>query len=299
MKKIFKFLISFVFFALSEAVFFAADRPIVTEINAYGNQGSFITVSWKLPKNPEPRVTKLFVYKSSVPISNFTEISNATPAAELDSRQTGWLDKVSDYNDYYYAVICQTENSLFDIILPSINATMNGTHLQIKSSKTTKEQTESAREKLVPAGTMRETPLPYLDLTEGESRKQIKMSSKAKSKAKSLGGSNYKKNLTILEPHFFEQDLVSPDGGDEYLLFDILKDSMIQRDYKKAEAQLNQLLGTNRSKDVTDRAIFYLGECYYFQEKYDLAVKQFSIVYTSFPGIAKKWIANSLDHFEL
>ena len=67
------------------------------------------------------------------------------------------------------------------------------------------------------------------------------------------------KSTKISEPYVFEEDLISPDGGDDFLLFEILRDSFIQKKYSKSEEQLKKLISTNRAKSVTERAKFYLG----------------------------------------
>lgn len=293
MKK--KIIFTLSYFLIFCSLCLAKDRPIITELSATGTTGTNINLSWKLPKTPEPKITKLLVYKSSLPIANYTDISNATPYVELDPKLSGWQDTVEDYNDYYYAVLCQTGSTIFDIILPSINSTVNGTHLIVKQKKTSKNKAVAAEEKIIPEGTLRETPLPYLDLTEGKNRKKTVISDKAKNVVPSLAGKKINSEPELLNPYIFEEDLIAPENGDDYLLFEILKRSFIQKNYSLAQKQLTQLLGTNRTESVTKRATFYLGEAYYFEEDYKNAVKQFVAVYSDYPAVAKKWIENSLD----
>ena len=151
MKKI-KALFTILFTFICSYHFFAADRPIITELNATGTTGNTINLSWNLPKNPEPKVSKLLIYKSSLPIANYTDISNEKPYAEVDAKNTGFQDTVNDYKDYYYAVLCQTGTTIYDIILPSINSTVNGTHLIIKQKKISKNKAVQAEERLITEG---------------------------------------------------------------------------------------------------------------------------------------------------
>lgn len=298
MKKI-KALFTILFTFICSYHFFAADRPIITELNATGTTGNTINLSWNLPKNPEPKVSKLLIYKSSLPIANYTDISNEKPYAEVDAKNTGFQDTVNDYKDYYYAVLCQTGTTIYDIILPSINSTVNGTHLIIKQKKISKNKAVQAEERLITEGTLRETPLPFLDLTEGKDRKKIQMSEKAKKSVRNLAGTKTKEDSEILTPYVFEEDLIAPEEGDDYLLFEILRRTFIQQNYEGAQKQLEQLLGTNRSENVTKRATFYLGESLYFQQNYKDAVKKLVTVYNDYPAVSKKWIENSLDKIEL
>ena len=43
----------------------------------------------------------------------------------------------------------------------------------------------------------------------------------------------------MLSPYVFEEDLISPDGGDDYLLFDVLKTTFIKRKYADAETEMS------------------------------------------------------------
>ena len=102
-----------------------------------------------------------------------------------------------------------------------------------------------------------------------------------------------------LSPYVFEEDLISPDGGDDYLLFDVLKTTFIKRKYKDAQTELLRLLATNRSETVTSRSRFYLGESYYFRGNYAEAINAFLYVIDDYPALAKKWIDSSLDFMQL
>ena len=188
-------------------------------------------------------------------------------------------------------------NGKYDIILPSVNATVNGTHLTLPERKENAEKTESAKEKLVPVDGKRETPLPFLDITEQISKKPLNISEETKKIAESLAASE-KNSKKRMEPYIFEEDIISPDGGDDFLLFEILRTTFIQKKYKESAEQLQKLLGTNRSKEVTKRAIFYLGESEYYTKNYSDAVRTFLMVYDEYPVQAKKWIDATLDEMK-
>ena len=117
--------------------------------------------------------------------------------------------------------------------------------------------------------------------------------------ARELGNdSEIRKNI-ISEPYIFEEDLVSPDGGDAFLLFEILRTTFIQKKYKEAEAALERLIGTNRTKDITNRATFYLAETYYFSADYKNAAQTFLKVYDVYPAAAKRWLDSTLDLYTI
>lgn len=292
-------------FTLTAALFlslscFAKERPIITNLEASGTSGNKINISWKVPRDAEPKIQKLFLYRNSRPIGSYHDISGSTLIATLEPEAETFSDTLKNYNDYYYAVIAQVSNGKYDIILPSINATVNGTHLNLPQKTGNSEKTESAKEKLVPIDGKRETPLPFLDITEQLSRKPLQISEETRKIAKSLS-ENTKNDAKEknLEPYIFEEDIISPDGGDDFLLFEILRTTFIQKKYKDAADQLKKLLGTNRSKEVTKRAVFYLGESEYYTADYSAAVRTFLLVYDDYPVQAKKWIDATLDKMQL
>lgn len=293
MKKLFTLIAAF-FLA---ANCFAKDRPIITNLEAKGTRGNKINLSWKIPSEPEPKIQKFFIYRNSKPIGSYYDISDSTLIATVEPEIQNYSDTVKNYNDYYYAIIAQVNNGKYDIILPSVNATVNGTHLTLPERKENAEKTESAKEKLVPVDGKRETPLPFLDITEQISKKPLKISEETKKIAESLAASE-KNSKKRMEPYIFEEDIISPDGGDDFLLFEILRTTFIQKKYKESAEQLQKLLGTNRSKEVTKRAIFYLGESEYYTKNYSDAVRTFLMVYDEYPVQAKKWIDATLDEMK-
>lgn len=290
-----KKLISLISLFLFTSTLYAKDRPIVTEINAYPGKGTSINISWKLPVSPAKKIEYYSIYRSSSPIGTFYDISKASKVGEVDSVTGGFIDTVKNYNDYYYAVIANIEGKPYDIILPSINSTVNGVHLKLPEKNEQITNTASAKEKLIGPDELREIPLPYLNLTDYTKRKPLPLSMEVKNIAKALTNGKKKKVVKQLEIHVFEEDLISPDGGDDYLLFDILKNTFIQKKYADATVQLESLLGTNCSLSVQRRATFYMGESFYYSQKYDDAVRAFLRIYEFYPGLTKKWIDSSLD----
>ena len=278
---------------------FSKERPIVKDIQAVTGSGTRINVTWILPKDTESPVTRLFVYRTLKPVGSFYDISDTEPVATLSSNLSSFVDNVADYRDYYYSVTCETSGREFDIILPSINSTVNGVHLKLPEKKAETEATLSGKEKNYSVESLRDMPLPYLDLLESRNRTPLKMSDQALSIARELAmQTDVKKNL-ITEPYVFEEDLISPDSGDDFLLFEVLRKYFIQKQYGQTINQLEKLIATNRTKAVTTRAKFYLGESYYFTKNYKEACQTFLSIYDEYPPLAKKWIDSSLDMYEL
>ena len=275
------------------------ERPIVKEIQAASGKGTKINVTWLLPEDTSSEITKLFIYRSTNPIGSYYDLNGKEPVAELSGDFTNYIDTVKDYKDYYYAVICEADGNKFDIILPSINSTVNGVHLRLPEREDDNETPVTKKEKPYSVESLRDTPLPYLDILDGRNKVPLKMSEDAVQIAKELAVITKLEKNIITEPYVFEEDLISPEGGDDFLLFEILRTTFIQKKYKKAQEQLDKLIRSNRTKSVTDRAVFYLGESYYFTKNYQEATTTFLSVYDKYPALAKRWITSSLDLFEM
>lgn len=278
---------------------FSRERPIVRDLQAVAGTGTRINVTWILPNDTEAPITRLFVYRTLKPVGSFYDISEEKPVATLSAPVSSYVDNVGDYRDYYYSVTCETRGSEFDIILPSINSTVNGVHLKLPEKKAETEASLSGKEKTYSVETLRDMPLPYLDLIESRNRTPLKMSDKALSIARELAMQTDVKKNYISEPHVFEEDLISPDSGDDFLLFEILRNYFIQKKYGQTINQLEKLIATNRTKSVTNRAKFYLGESYYFTKHYKEAAITFLSVYDEYPSLTKKWVDSALDMYEI
>lgn len=266
-----------------------AQKPLIQDIQARAGKGTKINISWTLPVNSDKQITKFIIYRDIQQITTFNQINNLTPIAEISPEATGYTDTVKDYKDYFYAVVAYTDRP-YDLILLSFNSTVTGTHVAMKTEE--KIVPLKNEEKLYPEGTLRETPLPYVDLVEGFN-KVSDFSEETMNHTNTLITSEPEKEK-LLKPYIFEEDLISPDAGDDYFLFEILKTTFVQRKYNEAITQLNKLLGTNVSESTRNRAIFYLGESEYLLGHYDNAVRLFVKVQTVFPVVSKKWLDSAL-----
>lgn len=284
MKKVISFTIAFFM-----AFCLFCEKPIVRDIDAVAGKGTGINISWTLPVNCEKPLTMIQIYKSTLPISNFSDIARLEPVTELFPEETAYTDYVTDFKDYFYAVVAVTDKP-YDLILPSVNATVKGTHI---NPKVTEEKIEKVEEdKIYADGTLRETPLPFIDYVDGLETKEV-ISEDAIISAKKLA--RKADNSKRLTQYYFEEDLVSPDGGDDFLLFNVLKNYFVQKKYHETIVNLEKLTGTNISEETRNRAVFYLGEAYYFLGDYETAVRTFVKVETIYPTLSKKWITSALN----
>ena len=268
-----------------------AQRPIVQDIQAVPGNTNRINILWNLPSHPDKELTQLLVYRDLTPISSYSQLQNLTPIAQLVPILTSYTDTVTDYKDYFYAVICVTDEP-YDIIMMSINSTVTGAHIPSGFSLSA-PPAEEKEPRLYPQGSLREIPLPYLDYVEGLEKNYLVSEETAKA-SKGLGIETTKP-VTRLPIHIFEDDLISPDGGDDFLLFEVLKTTFIQKKYEDAITELEKLTGTNISSETRCRAYFYLGESFYMLGRYEKAIKTFVRIESVYPELTKQWIDNSLD----
>lgn len=271
-----------------------AEKPIVRDIQAEAGKGNKINIFWTLPENPEKEISSFFIYRDTRQIASYAQIKNISPIAQIDSNFSGYTDLVKDYNDYFYCVLAVTKDSSvpYDLILLSFNSTVKGVHISMNTQQ--KEPQKQEKEKLYYEGTLRETPLPFIDIVENSLQPEPTVSEEAAFAAQTLTNKT-KKREPILKPYIFEEDLISPDGGDDYLLFEILKQYFVHKNYDEAIVQLNKLAGTNIKDSTRSRVYFYIGECEYLTGEYEKAVKSFVKVQDIYPTLARKWINSSLD----
>ena len=274
--------------------FVFAERPIVRDIQARAGSGTKVRIIWQLPKETTPEIESLILYRTTEQVTSYSQLRNVQPITALTPDRAGYTDQLSDLRDYFYTVIAQTTEGPYDVVLLSFNTTVTGVHLIAK------KQTEAPAEKkdveqIYPDGTLRKTPLPFIDMIDGIDAEPLVSDSTVSQVSSLTGGSSKTSRSPLLTPYIFEEDLVSPDGGDEYLLFEILKSSFVTKKYKETIDKLNQLIGTNISDDTRNRAYFYLGESQYFCRNYEDAVRSFVKVQAAFPTVSKKWLEDSLD----
>lgn len=289
MKKAFS-IIGLLFFS---SILFA-EKPIVRDIQTEAGKGNKINIFWTLPENPEKEISSFLIYRDTRQIASYAQIKNISPIAQIDSNFSGYTDLVKDYNDYFYCVLAVTKDSSvpYDLILLSFNSTVKGVHISMNTQQ--KEPQKQEKEKLYYEGTLRETPLPFIDIVENSLQPKPTVSEEAAFAAQTLTNKT-KKREPVLKPYIFEEDLISPDGGDDYLLFEILKQYFVHKNYDEAIVQLNKLAGTNIKDSTRSRVYFYIGECEYLTGEYEKAVKSFVKVQDIYPTLARKWINSSLD----
>ena len=308
------------FIISASAAFAQSTKSVVTGIKAESSSAKSVTVTWSSPADLKT-VSALLVYRATKPFTGFSQTEKLEPVAILAPNETSYTDTLRTSQVYFYAVVSalgsatssdselffdeetdtkreySSDNPLLKTVLPGVNATVQGARAtrqkKVKSAIKNAEQPRKTYED----GELRETPLAYIDVLEDLPAHEPKISAEAKNKTKNLIRKNSRHKPEPLPIHIFEEDLVSPAGGDEYLLFEILKTYFIKKQYSESITQLRKFLAQNRTKEVADRASFYLGESYYYTGNFPSALTRFLALEETYPELSRQWIDSTLDQF--
>ena len=103
------------------AAFVFAERPIVRDIQARAGSGTKVRIIWQLPKDANPEIESLILYRTTEQITSYSQLKNVQPITALSPDRAGYTDQLSDLREYYYTVIAQTTEGPYDVILLSFN----------------------------------------------------------------------------------------------------------------------------------------------------------------------------------
>lgn len=303
-----KFFLIFALSLLGTGLAFAQARPVANITDIQSGRDKTIKITWEFPKKTDPKIEGIKIYRGSRPYTSSEEIDGDLPIAELDAGQRSYNDIPEANGSYFYAVIAVTQKGLYKIVIPGMNATTSGARPKIAApaqQEAPKEKgaqkvdpsklTESQKELYYADSRMRNAPLPNPGVLLGFDAKKTKMSGQAQASAKELGSKKDRTPVPIKAPYFFEEDMFSPDGGDEYILFETLRAGLAPKKYAKSVELLQDFLSVHRNEETTNRAQFYLGQSYYFCKDYKNAIRYFLGVQEAFPELSKQWIDSSLD----
>ncbi len=301
--------------------------PFVKNIQALPVNSNTIELTWNIPEQINGMtITSFSIYRSNFPIISTTGLESLQPVLKVTGTFMACRDTVPDDADYYYAIIInatehidrQEENSgnlYFDeeldiisndnstscmIIVPGENATVAGTHVTNFSPENLQKIYRTKNKNQVPK---RNIPVPYMNPVANEQEfskaekinNEHKISQQTEEYAVKLIKNNKNDSNVPLEKHIFSEDFITSGREDDYQFFEILSECFFKENYEEAIIRFNTFLSKNKNKITTEKALFYLGESYYFTGNYKKAVQAFLKVYNAYPNLAGKWIDSSLD----
>lgn len=287
-----KYVFSLLFLLLC-SLSFSSSRAIASNVNARANNDE-ILVTWDFSSSS--KVSSFLIFRTSSPLASSQELNSLEAVCEVEANQRAWTDKVEKRGeDYYYAVIATVSGKMVGIVVPSVNATVISCRLDEKVQTQTLIERKEEGEKLYFSPSLREQPLPYMKKSVPEKSEAKIASDSVKNMFPLLPRTAQKK----LPPYIFSEDREENAIGDDYLLQMILKRSFFVGDYKKASEELVRFLSVNREKGASDRAYFYIGECYYFSGDYKTALEFFLHTQNIYKELTRKWTRYTLNAFEI
>jgi hypothetical protein len=237
---------------------------------------------------------ELLVYRSMDPLEEKTDLSEANPIRIIPSSRTSVTDFPIPGIEYYYAVLdselVKRGKSSFKM---GENSTRQGVRIPL------------GKRVGLPESTVRRTlPLPLyplsIEVDTGDQLSQVSVSVPEKqtelSPATAKGVNSLLSRISIQEPREPEPMVLQVDkalekyGGEEYILKSILENSFNTGKWSAAEEELNEFLQTHHSESIEERAHFYRGQVYYFQQKYREAFMDFVLARDGLYSHVNPWL---------
>lgn len=263
-------------------------------INNTSEDFATISLKWKIPQKND--ITEFIIYRDNKQILK-ENLSLIKPIEILTGKYTSYFDTVTNLSDeYYYAVLTKTRNGdFFDIIIPTVNATVNP--VIPKPKKTVFSENINKPGRIETRENERELiPLPYLNEEDNSYVEKKVIPKKNIEIAKKLSAKKTEKKSKPLQ--ILPQDK-KPESGDQYLLSTIVNTSFIKADWNTAESEFLKFLKINRTEETVSRANFYLGQIYYYQGKSKNALNSFMTSLNNYPIESRQWIDEVLEEFEI
>jgi len=225
------------------------------------------------------------LYRSAHPVTRPRDLLNAVivhPAVH-----SPFVDLPIPGLSFYYAVIYEDEISSGNMgIKPGINTTV--TAVTVFSEQ---NQERSIRPIPLPVMSLSSTMPDSFFITEVSG--QIPLSRESANILRDTQMPQ-KEPLVLKRPRVFAADLVTPAGGEESALFQIVTEYFSKYDWESARVSLQHYLSLPRTREVEARARFYLGQALYFTGYYREALMEFLAFRAHDQSEASSWIDATL-----
>ncbi len=275
---------------------------MVTDITALPS-GQNIEITWKLPAADAMKNTDaLIIFRSRQAFSSGTQLTSSMQLATLTTDKSSYTDTSCGIYSWYYTITARyTDGTLYDLIIPTVNATVYAAGAAAASETSIPENISMRDEDSAPqTGVIRETPLPYLHLFKDDVLDSESIEAETLEEASRFGLNAVTKGK--VKPYIFADDQDENVTGDEYTLFNIIDTFFSRNEWSSAENELKKFLQTNKSDYITAKAQIYTGQTLFFQEKYRDALSYFMWAQKTYPeldAISRRWIQYSLDYYQL
>ncbi|MCL2444251.1 MAG: hypothetical protein FWD13_12420 [Treponema sp.] len=207
----------------------------------------------------------VILYRSTQPVRRPQDLLNAVI---VQSRITSpFVDSPVPGLNWYYTAIYEDEIATGSMgIKPGINTTV--TPVSIRGVNTERS--------------LRPIPLPLLSLRSPNSNSFF-FTEIPEETPLSIDSSNVlietqmppKIPLTLRSPRVFTDDLITPTGGEESALFQIITEYFVTFEWETARISLQNFLALPRTREIEARARFYLAQTLYYTGNYREALMEF------------------------
>ncbi|MFA6506027.1 MAG: hypothetical protein WCT14_08010 [Treponemataceae bacterium] len=250
-------------------------------------QGDSVRISFRSSST----VSNILVYRSASPLAETRDLLDAVIVQSAPASVAPVIDYPVPGIGYFYALISEDDLKAGRIAIErGINATsvpvevpagryrvgLPGPPSDIRSMPLPIISLDAA----MPSGTF--GPLPPANPTQ--------LSSAAAKAVAELIGSVRPIKLTERRPRAFPQDLETPSGGEEYALRSIVQGTFAKKDWAESAKQIVRYLSLSRTPASEARAHYYLGQSYFFSNRYSEALFEFLLAQSQYYAEGQEWI---------
>lgn len=296
MKRFFLSVLLFTLFTLfltAQSTVSSSVSSIKTKIGTQNSDSATIIINWEIPRKND--IVAYLVYRDTKQIVK-NSISTLKPIITLTGKYSTYTDTVTDLSkEYYYTVLAKTRDDIvFDVIIPTVNTTVNPIVFVSNKKKETIEPLANINEKRENEREL--IPLPFLNSEKKSTPSTVKFTDESLAISKNL--SQKQKKTKTFNIELLKED-ETPTSGDQYLLSTIANDSFIQQKWDIAEKEIQEFLKINRSKETISRAYFYLGQIYHYKGNNKKAIESFMYAQDDYPVQARKWLEIALTDYQI
>lgn len=284
MKKFFSFLTVFSLFCGLHA---QSVQPQVTRFDT-SIQNNSVIITWSTEDNAD----NMILYRSLNPFTQLSSLADAVLLATFRKGTRSYTDYPLANTNYYYALVLECQITTGELqFLPGKNTIASAVRIVAE----TEESQLSERAMTVPLLSNTEAPNHNAARFSTDTEKKIAALQNNFSKYPDYLQELDEKKETVFTQFFrFPEECPETVNVNSLSLKKILDTCVEAEDWSQLQNGLSQFLRLTHPKGVTARALFYLGEAYFFQKVYDKALLTFLQVEDTYPE-AKPWVHCCLE----
>ena len=246
-----------------------------------------VVVRW----DTQPEQERMILYRSTNPFVNLASVAQATVLTVTDGTTLSYVDYPVPGVPYYYAAVPEA-------------VIRSGTAVFRCGENTNEIPVEVPGEYAglppVRRAAVRAMPLPLLNPDHAEPKPAAVFSAETERTIAALDSALRRERsregnaVRNPAPWRFPEDNEPGAGGENAALKQILDTRFDAKNWDGLAEDLNVFLSLRRTEEVSARAHFYLGQAYFFTEKYQDALEEFLLSQNAYPNKAREWVQKTL-----